>query len=111
MGVRVVNEQTHHTEPNDGDARWEHNKRGKGPLPVNEDGESECKDSCKNGRRSGQELRITRRIAHSFHQNNGEEVSKCIACGGRTTKEEGEAPVVDVADVAPELFGGEVVVL
>lgn len=107
----MVNEQTHHAEPNDGNTRWENNKRGKGPLPVNKDSNSECKDGCKNGRRGRQELRITRRIAHSFHQNNGEEVSKCIAGGGRTAEDEGEAPVVDVADVAPEFFSGEVVVL
>jgi hypothetical protein len=38
---REMKEQTHHAEPDDGDTCWEHNKGGKGPLPVNDESESE----------------------------------------------------------------------
>ena len=106
-----MDEQTYHAESNDGDTCWKDNDRSTGPLLVTESSKSECEDGCENIRRSGHELHIARRVTHSIHQDNGEEIGKCIARGGQTTEEESEAPVVNIADVAPELLGGKVVVL
>ena len=110
-GARVVNERIYHREPNNGDKCWEDNDGSAESSPVTECGHRESKDSPDNCRRSAQELCIARRVAHSFHQNNGEEISKCIGRGGRTTEEDREAPIVDVAGVAPKLIGCDVIVL
>jgi len=107
----MANEQTHHAEPSDSNTRWEDKNGSTDPLPITENGEGESKDSRENVRWSAQELRIARRVTHSLHENNGEEVSECVTCGGRTAEKDSEAPVVDVAEVNPELFGGEGVVL
>ena len=106
-----MEEQTYHAESNDGNTCWKDNNRSTDLLLVTESSECECEDGCENIRRSGQELRIARRVAHSIHQDNGEEIGKCIACGGQTTEEEGEAPIVNIANIAPELLGSKVVVL
>ena len=109
--VRVVNEQTHHREPNNGDERWKDNDGSAESLSVTERTHRESKERSDNGRWSAQELCITRRVTHPFYQNDGEEITNCIACGARTAEEESETPIVEITDVAPELIGGDLVVL
>ena len=109
--VRVMNKQTHHREPNNGDKCWKDDGRSAESPSVTERAHRESKERSDNSRRGAQELCITRRVTHPFYQNDGEEITNCIACGARTAEEESETPIVEVAGVAPKLIGGDLVVL